>query len=61
MSRTAASVTQAELARIMRAARKAGARLAVVKLKDGTTVRVPLTEEAETEDTPLAAQKEIVL
>lgn len=61
MSRTPASFTQADVARIIRAARQAGAREAVVTLKDGTSVRIPLDDGVEIKIAPLAAQKEVVL
>jgi hypothetical protein len=60
MSRTPANLTQADVARTIRAARQAGARAVEVKFKDGTTLTVRL-DTVETEDTPLAAQREIVL
>jgi hypothetical protein len=55
------SATQAELARALKAARKAGVRVVDVKLKDGTVIRVPLTEAVESDLAPLAPEKEIVL
>ena len=58
MSRTPAQFTQADVARILRAARQVGAREAEVKLQDGTTVTVKLDE---TGPDRLAAHKEIVL
>lgn len=61
MSRTPANITQADINRAIRAARSAGARAVEVKFKDGTTVTVRLTEPVETEGTPLAPVKEIVL
>ena len=61
MSRTPANITQADIARTIRAAKQAGARAVVVKYPDGTTMSVKLTDSVETEDAPLAAQREIVL
>lgn len=61
MSRTPANVTQADIARTIRAARQAGARAVEVKYPNGTTVTVRLEEPVETAGTPLAPVKEIVL
>lgn len=60
MSRTPANLTQADVARTIRAARQAGARAVEVKFKDGTTVTVRL-DSVETDAEPLAAHREIVL
>jgi hypothetical protein len=60
MPRTPANITQADVARTIRAARQAGARAVEVKFKDGTTVTVRL-DAVETADAPLAPTKEIVL
>jgi hypothetical protein len=61
VSRTPAQFTQADVARILRAARQVGAREAEVKLQDGTTVTVKLTEAVELSTDRLAPVKEIVL
>jgi diphthamide synthase subunit DPH2 len=61
MSRTPARVTQADIARTIRAARQAGARTVEVKFPDGTTLSVKLDDSAEITGGPLAAQREIVL
>lgn len=60
MSRTPANITQADVARTIRAARQAGARAVEVKFKDGTTITVKL-DSVDAENTPLAPVKEIVL
>jgi hypothetical protein len=60
MPRTPANVTQADIARTIRAARQAGARAVEVKYRDGTTLTVRL-DSVETADAPLAPTKEIVL
>lgn len=59
MSRTPAKITQADIARTIRAAKQAGARAVDVKFADGTTVSVRL--DVETQDAPLAPVKESVL
>lgn len=61
MSRTPAHITQADVARAIRAARQAGAPAVEIRYTDGTVIRVPLTETVEGPGTPLAAHKEIVL
>ena len=61
MPRTPAKLTQADVARTIRAARQAGACEVEVKFADGTTLTVKLHEPVETTGTPLAAQREIVL
>lgn len=61
MSRTPANVTQADIARTIRAARQAGCKAVEVKYPNGTTVTVRLEEPVETANAPLAAHKEIVL
>jgi hypothetical protein len=60
MSRTPAKVTQADIARTIRAARQAGARAVEVKFPDGTVLIVRL-DSGETDDVPLAPAEEIVL
>jgi len=57
MSRTPAKVTQADIARTIRAARQCGAREVEVKFAGGTTVTVKLDDP----ERPLAPAKEIVL
>jgi hypothetical protein len=59
VSRTPAKITQADIARTIRAAKQAGARAVDVKFADGTTVSVRL--DVETQDAPLAPVKESVL
>lgn len=61
MSRTPARVTQADIARTIRAAKQAGAREVDVKFADGTVLSVKLTEAVDTDAAPLAPVKEIVL
>jgi hypothetical protein len=61
VSRTPANVTQADIARTIRAAKQAGAPAVEIKYADGTVIRVPLTDSVETADAPLAPVKEIVL
>lgn len=61
MSRTPASITQADVARTIRAARQAGASAVEIRYADGTMIRVPLTESVDGSDMPLAPVKEIVL
>jgi hypothetical protein len=60
MSRRAATITQADIARTIRAAKQAGAAEVVVKVGDASiTVRLePSTEDSKT---PLANNGEIVL
>lgn len=59
MSRTPAKVTQADIARTLRAAWQSGAQAVDLKLPDGTVVTVK--RDVETADAPLAPVKEIVL
>lgn len=61
MSRTPAHITQADVARTIRAARQAGAPAVEIRYADGTVIRVPLTETVDGPDAPLAPVKEIVL
>jgi hypothetical protein len=61
MSRTPAQVTQADIARTLRAARQAGAREVEVKFADGVTLTVKLTDPVDISVAHLAAHKEIVL
>lgn len=61
MSRTPAHITQADVARTIRAARQAGAPAVEIRYPDGTVIRVPLTETVEIKVPDLAAHKEIVL
>lgn len=56
-----ARTTQADIARALKAARKAGVRVVDLKFKDGTAMRVPLTEAVENADGGLEPEKEIVL
>lgn len=58
MSRTPASITQADVARIIRAARQAGALEVDVKIKGETVATVKFVEPSTA---PLAPDKEIVL
>lgn len=55
------SATQADIARALKAARKAGVRVVDLRLKDGTVMRVPLTEAVENGLSALEPEKEIVL
>lgn len=57
MSRRAASITQADVARTIRAAKQAGAASVEVVNKDGTRIIIRLNEPAAT----LAPEQEIVL
>lgn len=59
MPRTPAKLTQADVARTIRAAKQAGARAVEVKFADGTTLSVKL--DVETDDAPLAPARESVL
>lgn len=59
MSRTPAKVTQADIARALRAARQAGG--GVVEIKPDGTIVIRPDEAVEINLVPLAAHKEIVL
>lgn len=62
MPRTGAKITQADMARALRAARQVGAPSAEVKFPDGTTIKVNLEREVlVTVAPPLAPHREIVL
>jgi 2,4-dienoyl-CoA reductase-like NADH-dependent reductase (Old Yellow Enzyme family) len=61
MSRTPARITQADVARTIRAARQAGAPAVEIHYADGTVIRVPLTDSVEITGPDLASIKEIVL
>lgn len=61
MSRTPAKLTQADVARTLRAAKQTGASAVEVKFPDGTKITVRLTGSVEDGDTPLAPVKESVL
>jgi hypothetical protein len=56
MSNRLARITQAEIERAIRAAKKAGVTEIELKLGDGAIVRIPLTS-----DKPVAETEEIVL
>jgi 2-iminoacetate synthase ThiH len=56
MSNRPARITQAEIERVIRAAKKAGAAEVVLKIGDNATVRIPLTSDKLVADT-----EEIVL
>ena len=56
MSNRPARITQAEIERAIRAAKKAGVTEVEVRIGDGVTVRIPLAP-----DQPVAESKEIVL
>lgn len=60
MSRRPAKVTQADVARALRAAKQVGARSAEVRLPDGSTIVVDLSPPLTTEGVPLAPA-EVVL
>jgi hypothetical protein len=55
-----ANLTQADVARTIRAARQAGARAVEVRFKDGTVMTVRL-DSVDSQEAPLALVKEIVL
>lgn len=62
MARTPANVTQADIARVLRAAKQTGAAYADVRFKDGQCVRVhfsPTTTDGE--KASLVPSEEIVL
>lgn len=59
MSRTPAKVTQADIARALRAARQAGG--GVVEIKPDGTIVIRPDDAVEITTAPLAAHKEIVL
>jgi hypothetical protein len=61
MSRTPASITQADIARVIRAAKQAGAHSVEVKNKDGHTVTVNLSTPADTNAATLVPSREIDL
>lgn len=61
MGRRPAAITQAEITRIVRAAKRAGAAEVVVKRGDEVSVVVRLTAPSTDEETPLAPVGEIVL
>jgi hypothetical protein len=56
MSNRPARITQAEIERAIRAAKKAGASEVEVKMSDGVSIRIPLTS-----DKPVAESEAIVL
>jgi hypothetical protein len=56
MSRRPARITQAEIERVIRAAKKAGLAEVEVKVGDGACIRIPLAPEK-----PIAKSEEIVL
>ncbi|MFZ2081406.1 MAG: hypothetical protein WAV38_33110 [Xanthobacteraceae bacterium] len=56
MSRRPANVTQADIARAIRAARKAGLTEVEVKISDQASIRIPLVPEK-----PVAESEEIIL
>jgi hypothetical protein len=56
MIKRQARITQAEIERVIRAAKKGGAAEIVVKIGDAATVRIPLVPEK-----PVAESEEIVL
>jgi hypothetical protein len=56
MSNRPARITQAEIERAIRAAKKAGATEVEVKMSDGISIRIPLVP-----DRPVAESEEIVL
>ena len=56
MTNRAARITQAEIERAIRAARKAGASQVEVNMGDGVSIRIPLAP-----DKPVAESEEIVL
>jgi hypothetical protein len=56
MSNRPARITQAEIERAIRAAKKAGASEVEVRLADDTTIRIPLTPKK-----PVAEAEEIIL
>jgi hypothetical protein len=56
MSNRPARISQAEIERAIRAARKAGVTEVEVKMGDGVSIRIPLTP-----DKPVAESEEIVL
>lgn len=60
MSRTPAKVTQADIARALRAVRQAGGGHVEVKT-DGTIVIKPGAVSVDTDETPLAPIKESIL
>lgn len=61
MSRAPAKFTQADVARIIRAAKQEGAPYLDVSLPRGVTVRIPLTAESTTPLPTLDEQPEVVL
>jgi hypothetical protein len=56
MTNRAARITQAEIERAIRAARKAGAAEVEVKMGDGVSIRIPLVPNQ-----PVAETEEIIL
>jgi len=56
MSRRPARITQAEIERVIRAARKAGLPEVEVKIGEGASIRIPLAPEQ-----PIAESEEIIL
>jgi hypothetical protein len=58
MPRRAATITQAEYARVLRAAKQAGAPAAAVYMRDGTIITVPLNPNAVGPPTPLRLTEE---
>jgi hypothetical protein len=60
MARRPASITQADVARIIRAAKQAGVAEAEVRLSDGSTIVLRI-EKSTGDETRLAAGGEVVL
>lgn len=61
MPRRPASFTQADVARVIRAAKQAGAYSVEVKTKDGQSVIVHLSTPDDTDAATLVPSKEIIL
>lgn len=60
MPRRAASITQADIARVVRAAKQAGASEVEVRMRGGDSIVIRM-ESSKTADEALAESKEIVL
>lgn len=58
MSNRPATVTQVEIRRAIKAAKREGLQVVVVKTRDGASITIPLSTAA---DEPLEAEREIVL
>ena len=58
MSGKAATITEADVKRVIRAARKEGVRQVEVRIRDGASVIIPLCEE---DQKPVETEKEISL